>query len=937
MCNLREAVQKPHGSSSRHLVKAAILIWAVFLAACQPSAEDRIERAQQYMNDFDYGAAVLELKNALRADPENVDARRLLGDASFMIADLATAEIEYGRAQALGADSLDIWLAIGRILKLQGRADEAFERVVPNLKRFEVGEATLVLVGDLHAIRREDDEAGDHYADALDINPGSAEALAGRAMLAARRGDIESGRRSLEYAVEKNPNSSFAWRTLGAFLTSLGHHSAAVDALTRAVERELPTTPYADRFSARVALASALIDADRLDEAQTEIDKIHRSYPTHYISKYLNGRLAYKNGDYELATTELQDYLASVPFDPRGQMLLGATHFSRGRLRQAEAYLLRAKQANFGGSAARLMLAETRLRLNKPELALDDLRALEQSGSADAPLLAMLGRAESEVGNSELALQYYERGLAEDPGNSALQLAAAAAFIRANKVAEAARLLESMEGDIGSRLRRDAMLIRAYTKLDQPDRALERGNKMVEENRNNADARSILGNLHRLLGASDRARESYTRAERIDPANLPALYGLASIDLEENRTDNAIRRLKRILELRPDHMPALISLAIAFSREKRLIDIEAYLTTAIQSSNDELPVTMLLGRIQIILGKLDNALETLAAAQVRFPEDAGILHLQSIVYRRKGDIPAALGSLERAAGYAPEVSFYYLELADTRMAAGDFSGAAASARELLRREPDSLNGLSLLVRAEIRAAKPAVAREIISDFAAKHTLSATISLLYGDVEMSVGNPGGAIGHYQLSADQHWGRDIAIKLANAHLAADSGKGSEILGRWVDENRDDFAARNLYALTLEREGQIKSAIERYAALYREGRLSAVGLNNLAWQYSLQGRDDALELAEAAYKLEPGNGSITDTLGWLLFREGDLDRALHIMRKAVELRPSDPEICYHLAAVLAKTGGREEAKEILAELINSNVSFQSRAEAIEMAGAL
>ena len=83
-----------------------------------------------------------------------------------------------------------------------------------------------------------------------------------------------------------------------------------------------------------------------------------------------------------------------------------------------------------------------------------------------------------------------------------------------------------------------------------------------------------------------------------------------------------------------------------------------------------------------------------------------------------------------------------------------------------------------------------------------------------------------------------------------------------------------------------------------------------------YSLADRglrlDEARELILKALALAPGDPFITDSLGWVEFRQGRHDEALRLLRQAYVARP-DTEIAAHLGEVLWMLGQRDEARRI------------------------
>ncbi len=83
-----------------------------------------------------------------------------------------------------------------------------------------------------------------------------------------------------------------------------------------------------------------------------------------------------------------------------------------------------------------------------------------------------------------------------------------------------------------------------------------------------------------------------------------------------------------------------------------------------------------------------------------------------------------------------------------------------------------------------------------------------------------------------------------------------------------------------------------------------------------YSLADRGvrltEARELVRKALEFAPDDPFITDSLGWVEFRAGNLPEALRILQKAFDARP-DAEIAAHLGEVLWVMGDRSKAEAI------------------------
>ena len=92
------------------------------------------------------------------------------------------------------------------------------------------------------------------------------------------------------------------------------------------------------------------------------------------------------------------------------------------------------------------------------------------------------------------------------------------------------------------------------------------------------------------------------------------------------------------------------------------------------------------------------------------------------------------------------------------------------------------------------------------------------------------------------------------------------------------------------------------------------NAQALNALG--YTLTDRTDrhqeALTLIQRALELKPGDPFYLDSLGWVYYRLGDLDKAEKYLREALQVQP-DVEFIAHLGEVLWEKGQQDEAMEV------------------------
>jgi tetratricopeptide (TPR) repeat protein len=85
------------------------------------------------------------------------------------------------------------------------------------------------------------------------------------------------------------------------------------------------------------------------------------------------------------------------------------------------------------------------------------------------------------------------------------------------------------------------------------------------------------------------------------------------------------------------------------------------------------------------------------------------------------------------------------------------------------------------------------------------------------------------------------------------------------------------------------------------------------------------EAKELIEKAYKLQPDDPFILDSLGWVYFRMGQMQEALKHLQTAYVQRP-DPEIAAHYGEVLWSAGNRDEARKIWNAALSENPNHET-----------
>lgn len=138
--------------------------------------------------------------------------------------------------------------------------------------------------------------------------------------------------------------------------------------------------------------------------------------------------------------------------------------------------------------------------------------------------------------------------------------------------------------------------------------------------------------------------------------------------------------------------------------------------------------------------------------------------------------------------------------------------------------------------------------------------------------------------------------------------------DLLGAYAQKNPSDADAQYDLALLAEKLGKMAEMEMLLRQLIAQKPQDPQAYNALG--YSLAERNERLpeakQLIEQALQLAPGNAMITDSLGWVAYRMGNMPEARRLLQYAYDRLP-DVEIAAHYGEVLWQLGERERALEV------------------------
>jgi tetratricopeptide (TPR) repeat protein len=162
------------------------------------------------------------------------------------------------------------------------------------------------------------------------------------------------------------------------------------------------------------------------------------------------------------------------------------------------------------------------------------------------------------------------------------------------------------------------------------------------------------------------------------------------------------------------------------------------------------------------------------------------------------------------------------------------------------------------------------------------------------------------------------------LTEAQILQQAGQSDvaiDVLNQALLQFPNSTAVRYSRALIAAEQGDIELAESDLMYVLAQDPENASALNALG--YTLADQTDRFDEAEAlitrAFELLPDDAAVTDSMGWIAYKQGRLEEAEFYLRQALGL-DSNPEIAAHLGEVLWEMGRKVDARLVWDEALQA-----------------
>ena len=696
-------------------------------------------------------------------------------------------------------------------------------------------------------------------------------------------------------------------------------------------------------------------------------------------------------GRYDEAEIQYLKVIQIAPLDPAAIQHLGIIYQEEGKLLRAHAFLLKAADLEPQNVETRLKLSLSYVSLRDFKKAVQEAAWVltKQPGQEEA--LEVLAESATTPKAVEQTQQQIAKLRQADQDRAAYHVALGILWGRGLELTNSeAELKKALELDPKS-TSAQMVLGNIYWARNDLTHAEEAFKSAAELSPMRSTRRVKYAEFKLHTQAPAEARRILEEITRNAPDYLPAWNLLAQIALNERKYDECQSLLQRVLVRDPANYDALLFGGMVQLEKgdtaKALAEFNRMSTVYGRSPQ----VQFQLARANLLAGNTAKATVNLDQAVALDPNYADAILLRASLRIRQGDTTQAIAALKELLRRQPLLAQAHLLLANAYLVQKDPEQAMQVCRRMEEVFPKSpevpfLIG-SLLARqnkrAEARQAfqkcleispeyMPALEKIIDFDLADKQYASASQRVqseinkrpkaaepllllakirLAQAASLSTNSSATASGRLEIpnvpEARAYAGEAEAALRKSIELNPDLRNGYLLLAElYVAEHQEENALERLRSFTAktndvtalmqigiiqEQSKNYSAARETYERLLAQNPRFSPALNNLAYLYSerLGDLSKAYSLAERARALLPYDPSVADTLGWILYKRGEYNRALGLIEESSAKLPGASEIQFHLGMTYYMMDEEEPARLALTQAGQASDEFPGKEE--------
>ena len=633
-----------------------VLALALLTAGCLKSPDEKyadyMASGKQYMEKGDYGAALIEFKNAARVKSTEAEPFYQIALCNDRRGQTQEAVLAAQAAVKIDPNHVEANLLLARYMVQLGGPDilpQAEELINGVLADERNNSEALFVLAATRARLGSAQDAENLLQEALRNSPEHLQSSMALARLKLTEGDTAGAEKILKDAVANASDKREAKIALGQFYLGQNRNDEG-----RAQFEEILTE---DPKYGPALLGLGMLYVKAGDKAKAEEVYKRASEVPGELYKPLYAQILMLNGKQDEAVAEYERLVEANPSDRALRSRLVSAYVQTEKEAEAEKLLSEVLTDTPNDADARLQRAEVFRRTGRLQRAQEDLAAALEYRPNSHQAHFLLAKIYQELGDSRLQRQELDEALRISPDFLQARLELAQALLRGATATpqSAIDLLNEAPAEQRDTAPVVAARIWAHIALKQYTEARNQLNLVTEEARQGLPEFLLQeGMLKSLAGDYVGARPFLENALEKNPKDLRALNALAGTYVAEKKMALALSTVQKQADKFPDDPGLQIALATWNLRANYVDEAEKAYQKALAAGDPTHEAAIMLARIYSSRQELDRAEKLLTETLQKTPGNPDVLIMRATIRDGLGKAPEAIEDYRKVVERNPE-------------------------------------------------------------------------------------------------------------------------------------------------------------------------------------------------------------------------------------------------------------------------------------------
>jgi len=893
------------------------VVATLLLSGCDgaKTAAESVESADALIASSKTNAAIIELKNAIKTEPQNKLVRYTLGKIYLEQGDVLSAIKELRKAMEFPELENKVYPLLAKAYQLNADEREllSLEDLSSNLN--EISKLQIaVYTSILYSQKGDLEKAKTYLADAVTISEENVYSQLANAWLKNSNKELADATKIVQNIVGSSPELSDALLLQGHLFSSKSQFLQAAESY-QAFSKQHPK-----QHQVKIFIANNLLSAGENDKADKVVSELLTLFPKHPNVNQLKAQISYSSGDYENAKVYADVALQSSKL-PMAKLLLGLSAYQLKEFELAYQSIRTVISLLPQSHPVHKLFASLQLQLGYQNDAINSFKQLKGLTGNDGSLLQNASMAFAQAGDNDMANSLVDKALELSPENADLVLQKGMLKLRVQDQAGLKIIEKALALDPSLKVANVTLAMDHISKGEFAE-ALVIAKNWQQTSTGNIQGLLLEGAIYTRQLHFEQATKIFEEVLEKDLGNISAHYYLGLISLNSQSFDKASDHFQSVLIKSPTHFGALQHLIWSTSASEKQDELEHFFSEL----REKFPQTLALILAQATNYSTQNKNKEAIDFLVKY-KDSDIVN---------EDYWMALANLYQKNKQTKEVIDVYKKLlndniknVNARLALltfyaenRNYSAVVSEASSGIEVDPDNLKYKFVKAKFLLKQNKLTPAK-VILDVLSKTLLSNTnLQRLQADYAYRAKDYAKAESIlksvYKTSKIEHHLLEYVKVLRKTAKQSEAIKELE---SFLISSPDSSLSRVVLAQLQIKESPQK-ALNEYYKLLEKSPDNVVLLNNTALtELNLQYNKKALQHAKKAVELMPSNPKVIDTYGQTLLKNLQKEEALASFLKAHNLAKGDEEIALHYGQALAELGHLEQLKVFLANRITSD----------------